>query len=258
MDKISRSLNFCGIYMIINYVNNHRYVGSSKNLSQRLWEHRANLRHNKHDNPHLQNAWNKYGEISFNYVILEKCNEEERFEREQYYVNVLKPEYNICVEVVNQPPTSESTRKKQSETRKRMFASGELQITHNRVVFVYDKDGNFLGEWKSIRKASKHFGVSISGINGVLQQRFEQIKGLKFFYEKQETVEPFNKPKNYERMKIPRTVYILDDGNNQIEVVGLDKIQEMTGVKKAGILRYIKKNLKLNGKYRIYRKVPCE
>lgn len=256
MNRIGKNLSFCGIYMIINYVNNYRYVGSSKNLSQRLWEHRANLRHNKHDNPHLQNAWNKYGEKSFNYVILEKCNEEERYEREQYYVNVLKPEYNICVEVVNQPPTSETARRKQSETRKRMFESGELQIAHNKVVFAYDKNGNFLGEWKSIRKAAQHFRISTSGINGVLKRKFEQIKGLKFFYEKQDNVKPFEKPKNYERK--PKTVYILDDGINQIEAIGLEKVQEITGVGKKGILRYITHNLKLNGKYRIYRKVPCE
>jgi hypothetical protein len=32
MEKISRKLNFCGIYMLVNYVNNKKYIGSSKHI----------------------------------------------------------------------------------------------------------------------------------------------------------------------------------------------------------------------------------
>lgn len=48
--------------MIVNTNNGKRYIGSSLNIRKRLWEHRANLRHNKHCNPHLQASWNRYGE----------------------------------------------------------------------------------------------------------------------------------------------------------------------------------------------------
>lgn len=50
MKSISKDLNYSGIYCIINIYNSKRYIGSSKNIRKRLWGHRAELRHNKHDN----------------------------------------------------------------------------------------------------------------------------------------------------------------------------------------------------------------
>lgn len=51
-----------GVYMIKNVLNNHKYIGSTKNFKQRLKQHLSDLRNNKHHSPHLQAAWNKYGE----------------------------------------------------------------------------------------------------------------------------------------------------------------------------------------------------
>ena len=53
MRKITNDLTVSGVYCIINLKNGKRYIGSSKNMRQRLWSHRAELRHNKHENPHL-------------------------------------------------------------------------------------------------------------------------------------------------------------------------------------------------------------
>ncbi len=71
MEKITRDLKVSGIYCIENKINNKTYIGSSKNLYQRLLKHFALLRHNKHENAHLQSAWNKYGEDSFTFEILD-------------------------------------------------------------------------------------------------------------------------------------------------------------------------------------------
>lgn len=65
MDKITRDLRKAGIYCIENTKNKKVYIGSSKNIYQRLLKHFALLKHNKHQNGHLQNAWNKYGEDVF-------------------------------------------------------------------------------------------------------------------------------------------------------------------------------------------------
>lgn len=47
----------------------------------------------------------------FEYSILEKCNKDDRFKREQFYVNTLNPEYNMCIEVVNNPPLTENSKR---------------------------------------------------------------------------------------------------------------------------------------------------
>lgn len=250
MKAITKDLEFCGIYMLLNTKNGKRYIGSSINIRKRLWEHRALLRHNKHDNPHLQNAWNKYGEDFFEYSVLEKCDKDIRFIREQFYVNTLHPEYNICIDIVNNPPCSIQTRKKHSETRKRLMAEGIIKITHNTPVYVYYKDGSFVGYWESIRKAAKELNIHYSSACKVLQGYNFQCKGYKFFTKKQEFVEPFKKPTNISIAKI----YIVDDGEKQLEFIGINSIAKYFNTTKGNINIHIVKRIKFHKKYMIYKK----
>ncbi len=88
-----------GIYKIQNILNNKIYVGSASSnggFRKRWNEHKSGLRRNKHTNKHLQSSWNKYGEESFVFEIIETCCVENVLEKEQYYINLLQPEYNIC------------------------------------------------------------------------------------------------------------------------------------------------------------------
>ena len=64
-----------GIYMIRNIINNKVYIGQSSDLKDRLAHHKSSLRHNRHYSSYLQNAWNKYGEENFEFIILEECEE---------------------------------------------------------------------------------------------------------------------------------------------------------------------------------------
>lgn len=84
-----------GVYQILNTVNGKRYVGSTANLKKRQWSHWVNLRQGI-NSPYLQNAWDKYGEKSFSFKVLEYVsNPKQLIKREQYYFDTLKPEYNI-------------------------------------------------------------------------------------------------------------------------------------------------------------------
>ena len=80
-----------GIYGIRNKVNNHIYIGSANVSFQNRWyDHRTQLKNNKHSNIHLQNAYNKYGVENFEYFIIEIVdgNRATIFEVEQYYLDV--------------------------------------------------------------------------------------------------------------------------------------------------------------------------
>lgn len=83
------------IYQIVNTQNNKRYIGSSCDFKKRKNQHLKMLKNKTHHNNHLQNAWNKYKECSFKFEVLEECNLEQQFIREQYYLDNFKPEYNL-------------------------------------------------------------------------------------------------------------------------------------------------------------------
>ena len=59
-----------GIYAIIG-PKKKVYIGSSVNIRHRISEHLTGLRKNNHRNSKLQNAWNKYGEQAFTWIVLE-------------------------------------------------------------------------------------------------------------------------------------------------------------------------------------------
>lgn len=81
----------CGVYKITNIANGKLYVGSSKDIEYRWRQHKDELNRGVHGNSHLQRAWNKYGENSFKFEIIEKCEPFIQFEREQFYLDTLNP-----------------------------------------------------------------------------------------------------------------------------------------------------------------------
>ena len=60
-----------GIYCIKNVISGRMYIGSSINIAGRWKQHRYQLNTNRHENHYLQNSWNKHGEGSFEFSILE-------------------------------------------------------------------------------------------------------------------------------------------------------------------------------------------
>lgn len=85
------------IYKIINKIDGKYYVGSSIEIKRRWRNHRNCLRSNKHHNNYLQNAWNKYGPETFDFVIVEAdITEKDLLLTEQKYLDVAKEEKDKC------------------------------------------------------------------------------------------------------------------------------------------------------------------
>jgi group I intron endonuclease len=110
-----------GIYKIVNLVTEQIYVGSaSKSIDVRWKYHINDLNGNKHHSARLQNSWNKYGSENFKFEVLEVCSKEICIEREQFYIDLLKPFFNIC------PVAGNCTGRKFSEdSKKKMSVSAK-------------------------------------------------------------------------------------------------------------------------------------
>ena len=78
----------CGVYSIMNLVNNKRYIGQSVDVYIRWGNHKSALRNNRHDNKHLQNAWNIDGEDNFKFEVLSICDIDTIDTTEQYYIKL--------------------------------------------------------------------------------------------------------------------------------------------------------------------------
>lgn len=117
----------CGIYIIINKINQHCYIGSSYNITKRLNRHKLELRTNKHHSKYLQNAYDKYGVEAFTYKTLLFCDRDNLLLYEQKAFLIYKPEYNICT-VAASPMAG----RKHSEESKLKMSISQIGNTCNK------------------------------------------------------------------------------------------------------------------------------
>jgi len=111
-----------GIYEIRNFTNGKLWIGQSVNIKARCRQHRTDLRL-KQSSPHLQSAWDKYGENSFQFSVLELCEVIDLDVKETYWIGFYKSserEYGYNIERFPQGtgPRSPEFREKLSKVKK--------------------------------------------------------------------------------------------------------------------------------------------
>ena len=82
-----------GVYRWTNLVNSKTYIGSANNLTIRFWVY-FSINRLTSSNMTIYKAILKYGYENFKLEILEYCNPDIVLSREQYYIDLYKPEYN--------------------------------------------------------------------------------------------------------------------------------------------------------------------
>ena len=63
------------------------YVGKSKSIKRRWYDHKKRLKENRHYNPRLQNSYNKHGASAFKFDIIELCDVSDLIAREEYWID---------------------------------------------------------------------------------------------------------------------------------------------------------------------------
>lgn len=100
----------CGIYKITNIADGKIYVGQSVDLRERGQDHFRKLRQKRHGNPHMQNSFNKYGQDSFKFKVIEECVREDLYKRECFWMSFYQShirEFGFNIDIPD--PEREST-----------------------------------------------------------------------------------------------------------------------------------------------------
>ena len=125
-----------GVYKIT--IQNHVYIGSAAISFRKRWrQHQLDFIRDIHHSRFAQNAFNKYGIATFE--IMELCPRELCIEREQWWIDTLKPDLNI-----QKIADSALGVKRTEETIAKRTAK---QV---KTIYQYDLDGNLIKVWDSI------------------------------------------------------------------------------------------------------------
>ena len=81
-----------GVYKVTNNITGDFYVGSSKNIEKRWTDHRSLSVWKRRPGMKLYQAFIKYGLDNFTFEVIEETADLK--EREQYFIDILKPAYN--------------------------------------------------------------------------------------------------------------------------------------------------------------------
>jgi len=262
-----------GIYRWNNLINNKSYVGSSISLTKRFNNYYSlaflNRKINK-ENSGIYNAILKYGYSKFSLDIIEYCKPDLLIKREQYYIDLLQPEYNILkvagsrlgfkhseatkikMSIINTSVNNPNFGKKHSyETKRKIGISLRLNVTpkimttetklkislrsHGVSVKNFDKSNNLINEFPTILSAAKHLNVDPKKISMI----FKTGRSYDNFIYKFEVKD--------------LRVWIYDKNNNLINTMdNIKKTSILLSIPKSTIGDYIKSGKLYKDKYYFY------
>jgi len=160
----------CGIYLIRCLLNNRIYVGSTKqNFRARFSNHCKFLNQGKLCNNLLQNDYNIYGALNFEFEILSIVTDEKSTVKlEQEFINILNPYYNICKTATNNSRTN--LNKKFTQEHKDKIRAKSLLFKHSNIDKISEQN----------KKGASNFKVTnlINNTITIVKSRLELLKIL--------------------------------------------------------------------------------
>ena len=87
-------MKICGVYKITNTITGDFYIGSSNDVKRRWNEHKKPSVWNDNPNNQLYKDMQEYGKDKFVFEVLEVVEESFLKEKEQKFIETLKPAYN--------------------------------------------------------------------------------------------------------------------------------------------------------------------
>ena len=221
-----------GIYKIT--YKNRCYIGSSNDIKKRWYSHHYTLKRKTHKNPILQTIFDKHGINVFKFEIIEMCPEINLLNREQYWIDSLKPSLNSC-KIAGKPPVkTEEQIKKQSNNLRNILS---------KTVYQYSLNGEFIRKWFNAKEAAKFYNIHHTAINKCAQGKVKSCNNFLWSYIEQTTLLEYTNPN-----KRPVTIY----GTNGNYVDSFKSIKDASkhmGTNRPTLSSAIKYKSLLCGKY---------
>ena len=147
-------------------------MGSAINLTKRFYCYLSYIRLQKESlryNSRIHDALLKYDYVNFKLSILKYCNNNELNKWEQYYIDLLQPEYNILKYVGSTRSHRHSlatilklrSYKPSLETLTKLRLAKELS---GQTIIVVNKKNNSIKKYNSLNSAAKELNVTRQGI----------------------------------------------------------------------------------------------
>lgn len=163
-----------GVYRWRHLITGKSYIGSSINLGRRFRDYfNYNfITHEKNKNMYIYRALLKHGYSHFKLEILEYCADEEVRAREQYYIDLLKPEYNL-LQTAGSSLGFKHSEESLAKLRKHL---AKLNAEKGFKVEVLDTKTNTTAVYDSAIKAAKALGCDKTTI--MYQEKRQAKRGL--------------------------------------------------------------------------------
>lgn len=267
------------IFMKISYLGSKEayYIGSTAQLVSRIKSHRSCIINNKMESPIfyrsvLKHGWNKFKFGVLEYIDLSgvKSYEGKRntiLRREQYYMDLLKPQNNICKKAgsslgvkrnsmfsINLSRSRRGKKNKPSITAYYKVIDKSSVIINNIPnsikdetklrkslrsrgisVKIYDKSNNLINEFPTIRSVAKYLGVTSTTISNIFKTGKSYDNFVYKFYIKN------------------KKIWVCDYDNKLIKLFDdIKKVSEWSNIPYSTIYKYVKSSKLYKDKYYFY------